>query len=123
MSEKLMQTDIDKKGLYEEKQYTDFKAGGIKAFFPVNPDGTPDESRDAFFMAVTNIDVGNGQFYPVQAKVEDATTLDQALIDFMPTLDDELQKLIDQANARQQKENTPLDTPVDDGKILTFPQK
>ena len=101
-----MDTNIDSKELYEEKQYTDLKAGGLKAFYPVNPDGTPDLTRDSIFVAVTNIDVGDGQLFPVHAKMEECNTLEQALIDFKPSLEETLQEMMDSAEKREQDEQS-----------------
>jgi len=116
MSNQLMETDIVGTELYEEKQFTDMKAGGIKAFFPVKADGTKDESRDPIFIAVTNIDVGNGQLFPVHGRIEGATTLEGALVDFKPTLDDHLQAMMNEAERREQAEQK------DEGRIITLDQ-
>lgn len=114
MSNNLMQTDIDVKNLYEEKQFTDMKAGGIKVFIPVKSDASKDDTRDPIFVAVTNIDAGNGQLFPVHGKIENADTLEKALIDFKPTLEDQIQMMLDQAEKREQKEQE------DSGRIITI---
>ena len=112
--QELMKTDIVAEELYEEKQFTDMKAGGIKAFYPIKPDGTSDASRDPIFIAITNIDVGMGQLFPVHAKIEDCTTLEQALVDFKVSLEDTLQVMMDEAEKREQIEQQ------DSGRIITL---
>jgi len=112
----LIDATISPDELYEEKQFTDMKAGGIKAFIPINPDGTPDDSRNAIYIAITNIDAGNGTLFPVHSKMEDCTTLEQALIDFKPSLDETLQQMMDEAEKREQSEQK------NDGRIITLDQ-
>jgi hypothetical protein len=112
MSE-LIDTNIVADELYEERQFTDLKAGGIKSFWPVKPDGTPDESRDPVFVAVTNIETGQGLF-PVHGKVEDCSTLEQALVDFKVTLEGTLQDMMDAAEQREREQQG------NDGRIITL---
>lgn len=115
MSQQMIDTTIDPNNLWEEKQFTDMKAGGIKAFYPVNADGTPDSDRDPVFVAVTNIETGMGLF-PVHGKIEDCNTLEQALIDFQVTLDNVVTAMMEEAEKREQAEQ------ADNGRIITLDQ-
>lgn len=115
MSNKMIDTTIDANDLWEEKQYTDMKAGGIKAFYPIKPDGTEDTSREPIFVAVTNIETGVGLF-PVHGRIEDCTTLEKALVDFQVTLDNVVSEMMEQAEKRE------LEEQAKKGRIITLDQ-
>lgn len=100
IDEQLIQNGINTKKLYREENYTDLASGGVKAFFPVNADGSADDKREPTFIAITNIQ-GPGGTFPIHGSIENAETLEEALEQFKPTLDVVIKEMIDVAEKQE----------------------
>lgn len=59
---------LDASQLYREESYTDLKAGAIRRLLPVQPDGSPDETRTEIFVGTTQLLTPEGPL-PIQARL------------------------------------------------------
>ena len=76
---------------YEQREYTDDKAGAILRFIPVDTDGVRDPARTEFFKGRTFMQTNRG---PVEIRFEiKADTLSQAFREWKNALQDELKDL------------------------------
>ena len=71
---KLTNIQIDQNNLYREESFTDLTFATIRRLTPIKVDGSPDESREVIFTAMTQLMSPNGPV-PVQCLIDGAKTL------------------------------------------------
>jgi hypothetical protein len=82
---------MDVNGLYREDNFTDRRVGGVQRLFPVKADGSPDESREPVFIALTHVRSERG-LQPVQCQIE-AKTLEEAVEKFEEAVGQALEQM------------------------------
>ncbi len=67
---------VDKDNLYQETSFTDLMTGTFRRLTPVRADGTPDPTRNTFFLVQTHLMTPAGPV-PLDFRI-DASTLEEA---------------------------------------------
>ena len=93
---------VDKSSLYKEEMYTDLKVCNLRRLIPINPDGTPDKTRNTVFLGQTHIVSPNGPI-PVQNVVK-AKELQQAFKKFPEAMQEAMARMIEEARKMQQEQ-------------------
>jgi len=86
---------VDRNGLYREEVFTDRKAGTLRKFVPVTPDGAPDATRAVVWSGQTQL-LTPGGVLPLNFDI-DAASLDQALERFPAAVHAALEAAIEEA--------------------------
>jgi len=98
---------IDRSNLYLEETFTDLKAGTVKRFTPVLPDGSVDKARKTLFLGQASIYTPHGPL-PIQNAIP-AKELAQAFKRFPEAMLQAMQQLMEEAdNMRRQEQVSPL---------------
>jgi hypothetical protein len=97
---------IDRSQLYLEETFTDLKAGTVKRFTPVLPDGSPDKTRKTLFLGQTSLYTPHGPL-PIQ-NVIPAKELSQALKRYPEAMQQAMQQLIEEAEKVRQDKAAPI---------------
>jgi len=95
----LINASLDRNNLYREESFTDLRAGTIKQFVPIKPDGSFDPARSPAFMGQAQIMSGGGPL-PIQFMLE-AKNLDEAIAAFPAAAERAVQELIEEARRMQ----------------------
>jgi histone H3/H4 len=109
MSEEI---NININNLYEERVFNDMTCGGIKVLYPVNIDGSADNSRNPIFIAVANIMSQHGAV-PISAPIDNVKTLEEAAKNFRTAIDKMIEEMIRQAQQMAREERSRIITPSD----------
>ncbi len=104
-----MELKLDENNLYKEESFTDMKTGAVRRLTPVTSDGSPDESRDAIFVAQTQLMSPEGPL-PVSAMLE-ATTLSEAIQIFPAAVSKEVDRLVEIAQKAKQEDASRIIVP------------
>ena len=90
---------VDRNNLYREESFTDIKVAAIRQLTPVNPDMSPDDSRNPLYMGQTQLMTPSG---PVMLQsILEAITLDEAIEKFPAAM----QKEVDNVMTQVQKDS------------------
>jgi hypothetical protein len=100
---------LDGNNLYREESFTDMKTGAIRRLTPVKSDGSDDGSRDAIFVAQTQLMSPEGAL-PVSAMLE-AKTLDEAIQIFPEAVSKEVDRIVEIAQKAKQDESSRIIVP------------
>lgn len=100
---------FDTANLYRETTYTDLRIGTIQMLTPVLPDGMDDPMRTPRFVANTQLMTQMGPL-PVQAQIE-AANLAEAIEKFPEALNAAVERMVEEAQARQREEASRIVTP------------
>jgi cytidylate kinase len=113
----LSDLQVDGDNLYREVTYTDLRVATIRMFEPVKKDGSPDESRTAFFSAETQV-MTQGGALPVQTALE-VNTLAEAIEAFPAAIRAAVERMMDELRELQRAEASRIVLPGRDtgGKI------
>jgi len=103
---------LDGNNLYREESFTDMKTGAIRRLTPVKSDGSDDDSRDAIFIAQTQLMSPEGAL-PVSAMLE-AKTLEEALQVFPEAVSKEVDRIVEIAQKAKQEESSRIIVPGQD---------
>lgn len=111
--------NVDTNNLYREEAFTDLKVASIRRLVPIKLDGTDDPSRDAVFVAQTQLMSPSGMI-PIQANLR-ATTLEGAIKEFPMAMNQEMEHLIEEAQNRQREDASRIVVPgaSEPGKIIS----
>ncbi len=91
---------VDRNNLYREESFTDIKVAAIRRLTPVKPDGSEDKSRDPIFMGQTQLMTPSG---PVMLQsLLGVNNLEKAMEKFPAAMQKEMDKVVDEANKKQQ---------------------
>ncbi len=93
---------VDKKNLYREETVTDLKIASIRRLFPVNIDGSDDNTRETIFIGSTQLGTPQGPI-PIQARLE-AESLEQAMDIFPKAMEEETQKVVESFKKMQEQQ-------------------
>jgi hypothetical protein len=105
-SEHGIEFSIDRSNLYLEETFTDLKAGTVKRFTPVHPDGSVDKGRKTLFMGQTSIYTTHGPL-PIQ-NVIPAKELAQAFKRFPEAMHQAMEQLMEEADKMRREEASPI---------------
>jgi hypothetical protein len=97
---------IDRSNLYLEETFTDLKAGTVKRFTPVHPDGSLDKGRKTLFMGQTSIYTTHGPL-PIQSVIP-AKELAQAFKRFPDAMHQAMEQLMEEADKMRREEASPI---------------
>ena len=87
---------VDRNNLYREESFTDIKVAAIRQLTPVNPDMSPDDSRNPLYMGQTQLMTPSG---PVMLQsILEAITLDEAIEKFPAAMQKEVDKVMAQVH-------------------------
>jgi hypothetical protein len=100
---------LDGNNLYREESFTDMKTGAVRRLTPVKSDGSDDESREAIFIAQTQLMSPEGAL-PVSAMLE-AKTLAQAIQNFPEAVKNEVDRIVEIAQKAKQEESSRIIVP------------
>ena len=95
---------IDRSNLYREESFTDLKVGAIRCLTPVKADGSEDKTRKKLFVGTTNVMTPQGPI-PIQGMIQ-AKELQQAIKKFPETMEAAMDRLIEEAQKLQEKQQT-----------------
>lgn len=108
--------NLDSSNLYTEASFTDMKTGAIRVLSPVTLDGEADASRSKVFIGSTQLMTPEGPL-PVQTRLP-ANNLKEAVESFADAMQQavaqmmgELQKMAQQAQAEQKREDSRIIIP------------
>ncbi len=90
---------VDKKNLYREETFTDFKIATIKVLCPIHIDGTLDESRTKRYFGETQMVSPEGPI-PVRSMLS-ATSLEEAADVFPAAMEKALASLVEKVKQMQ----------------------
>ncbi|MBW2411554.1 MAG: cytoplasmic protein [Deltaproteobacteria bacterium] len=93
---------IDRSNLYREESFTDLKVGAIRCLTPVKADGSEDKTRKKLFVGSTNVMTPQGPI-PIQGMIQ-AKELQQAIKKFPETMETAMDRLIEEAQKYQEKQ-------------------
>lgn len=105
---------VDKENLYREETVTDLKIATIRRLFPVNLDGSEDNTRETIFIGSTQLGTPQGPI-PMQAKLE-ASSLEEAMELFPKAMEIETQKVVESFKRMQQQQEQ--QKKADDSRII-----
>jgi len=97
---------LDRSNLYLEETFTDLKAGLVKRFTPVLPDGSVDKARKTLYLGQTSVYTPHGPL-PIQ-NVIPAKELAQAFKRFPDAMEQAMQQLVEEAEKTRQEKSSPL---------------
>jgi len=97
---------IDRSNLYLEETFTDLKAGTVKRFTPVLPDGSLDKTRKPLFLGQTSLYTPHGPL-PIQNAIP-AKELSQAFKRFPETMHQAMEQLMEEADKMRQDKVSPI---------------
>lgn len=100
---------LDASNLFREESFTDMKTGAIRRLTPVKSDGSDDASREAIFIAQTQLMSPEGAL-PVSAMLE-AKTLDEAIQVFPEAVSKEVDRIVEMAQKAKQEESSRIIVP------------
>lgn len=99
---KLDDLKMDPASLYREETYTDLRAGQIRKLVPVTADGADDPSRPPVFSVSAQVMTPAGVL-PLSGRVENASTLADAVAAFGATIQTALDDLRSEMEAIQRE--------------------
>lgn len=100
---------VDANNLYREESYTDLKVASLKRLVPVTATGDPDPSREARWIAQTQLMSQVGPV-PVSCLIE-ATTLQEAIEKFPDAVGRAVEEMIEEARELQRSEASRIVVP------------
>ena len=100
---------LDGSNLYKEESFTDMKTGAVRRMTPVKSDGSPDETRDAIFIAQTQLMSPEGPL-PVSAMLE-VKTLAEAVEAFPAAVSKEVDRIVEIAQKAKQENDSRIIVP------------
>jgi len=100
---------LDGNNLYREESFTDMKTGAVRRLTPVKSDGSEDESREAIFIAQTQLMSPEGAL-PVSTMLE-AKTLDEAIQVFPEAVNKEVARIVEVAQKAKQEDSSRIIVP------------
>ena len=100
---------IERGNLYREESYTDLNVGSIRKMVPVRDDGSPDETRSAIFLGVTQLLSPQGPL-PVQARLM-ANTMREALDAYPEAMKAAVKALVAEARKLKEQEESRIVVP------------
>ena len=103
---------LDGNNLYREESFTDMKTGAVRRLTPVKSDGSEDESREAIFIAQTQLMSPEGAL-PVSAMLE-AKTLAEAIQVFPEAVKKEVERIVEIAQKAKQEDSSRIIVPGQD---------
>jgi hypothetical protein len=110
---KLEKLEVDKTSLYREDVFTDLRVATIRRLVPVKADGTDDPSREQIFSAETQILTPQGPL-PIHVPIE-AKTLEEALDKFSTSVQQGLDRLVEEARQIRRDSSSRIITPAEAG--------
>ena len=103
---------VDRDNLYREEVITDLKAATLRRLVPIRVDGSEDTSRQALFLAETQL-LTQGGLLPVQARLE-ADTLERAIEIFPEAINQAVERMVEEARELQRREASRIVVPTPD---------
>ena len=100
---------VDANNLYREESYTDLKVASLKRLVPVTAEGEPDPSREAHWIAQTQLMSQVGPM-PVSCLI-DARTLAEAIAKFPEAVGRAVEEMIEEAREIQRNEASRIVVP------------
>ena len=100
---------LDGDNIYKDESFTDMKTGAVRRLTPINSDGSGDDSRDAIFIAQTQLMSPEGAL-PVSAMLE-AKTLAEAIQVFPEAVNKEVERIVEIAQKAKQEESSRIIVP------------
>lgn len=107
---KITNIKIDPQNLYREEAFTDLTFATIRRLTPVKIDGSPDDSREPIFTALTQLMSPNGPI-PVQCLIEGAKTLSEAAEKLPAAVEKTVQAMIAEAEEMRRQEASKIIVP------------
>ncbi|MDW7711002.1 MAG: hypothetical protein SCH98_11035 [Deferrisomatales bacterium] len=104
-----LEVQVDARSLYREETFTDLKVAWIRRLTPVNPDGSPDPSRETAFLGESQLMSPAGPI-PVQCSIE-ASTLEEAIERFPEALSRSVEEMLAAAEELRRQEMTRIVIP------------
>jgi len=93
---------VDTQNLYREESITDLKVAAIRRLIPVKPDGSDDTTRNAIFIASTQLMTPEGPL-PLQARLQ-ANNLSEAYEEFPNAMKKALNEVMAQIEEMQRQQ-------------------
>ncbi|HOO77355.1 MAG TPA: cytoplasmic protein [bacterium] len=100
---------IDPDGFYREEIYSDLKLATVRKMVPVKADGSEDPSREAIFIAETNVMSAAGPL-PLTARLE-ATDLTGASAAFPGAIKKAMDRMVEEINELRRRESSRIVVP------------
>ena len=100
---------VDANNLYREESYTDLKVASLKRLVPIKPSGEPDSSREARWIAQTQLMSQVGPV-PVSCLI-DAKSLEEAIAKFPEAVGRAVDEMIEEARELQRNEASRIVVP------------
>jgi hypothetical protein len=100
---------LDSNNLYREESFTDMKTGAVRRLTPVKSDGSDDESREAIFIAQTQLMSPEGAL-PVSAMLE-GKSLTAAIENFPEAVKNEVDRIVEMAQKAKHEESSRIIVP------------
>lgn len=100
---------VKQDNLYLEESFTDLDMGSIRRLTPVKPNGLRDKSRKQIFVGHLSLMTPQGPL-PVQAPIE-ARNLKEAMDIYPETMKSALEKMAEEVNKLQQKQDSRIIVP------------
>jgi len=107
---KIADIKINTSNLYREESFTDLTFVTIRRLTPIKIDGSPDESREAIFLGITQLMSPNGPI-PVQCLIEGAKNLKEAAEKLPAAVEKTVQEMIAEAKEMQRQEASRIVVP------------
>lgn len=102
---------VDKENLYREESVTDLKIANIQKLIPIKSDGSTDDNRETVFIARTQLNSPQGPI-PIQARLEEAKSLDQAMDMFPKAMEAETKKVAEAFKRMQEQQQKKQDSRI-----------
>jgi hypothetical protein len=93
---------VDRDNLYREENIIDLRAASIRCLTPINPDGTPDASREKMYIGHTQLMSPQGPV-PIHAPLA-ASTLEEAMANFPGAMEQAMEEMIQEAQRMHQEQ-------------------
>lgn len=105
----MTEISVDQNNLYREETFTDVKIASIRRLIPVNPDGSQDYTRKPIFIGFTQLVSQRGPI-PIQFPI-DAKNLKEAIEKFPVSMNQTLEKMIEDAKELKRQEDSRIIVP------------
>lgn len=104
---------MDAKGLYQDQNYTDRKAGTIRVLTPVNADGEDDSSRPTLFLGHAQMMTAAGPM-PLSFEIE-GTDLAEAVENYAAAAKQAVEQAIEEIKEMQRQASSQIVMPGSGG--------
>ncbi|MDH3211210.1 MAG: hypothetical protein OEM05_01885 [Myxococcales bacterium] len=100
---------VDQNNLYREETFTDLKVATLQRLTPIQPDGSPDESRVTLYVGQTQL-LSQAGPVPVHCAIE-AGSLAEAMEKFPEAVKHAVERMVEEAREIQRQEASRIVVP------------